>query len=78
MLPHVRERSGEYTSRLEIAHFDGTKYMGVHQRSSALGSSLWSKQPDTLASIGDLQRMKVTLRHLSLSLGTMRGEGQLD
>jgi hypothetical protein len=38
-LPFVRERSGTYTSRLKIAHFDGVKCLEVHQRSPALGAN---------------------------------------
>jgi hypothetical protein len=29
LLPFVQERSGKYTSRLEITHFDGPKYVEV-------------------------------------------------
>jgi hypothetical protein len=30
-LPYVQQRSGAYTSRLEMAYFDGPKYQEVHQ-----------------------------------------------
>src|SRR5262245_51692895 len=30
LLPSVQQRSGAYTSRLEVAHFDGPKYQDVH------------------------------------------------
>ena len=42
LLPFVQQRSGKYTKSLEIAHFDGPKYVDVHQRSPALGSKLGS------------------------------------
>jgi len=42
LLPFVQERSGKYTKGLEMAHFDGPKYVDVQQRSLALGSRLGS------------------------------------
>jgi hypothetical protein len=42
LLPVVQQRSGKYTSRLEIAHFVSPKYVEVHQSSPALGSKLGS------------------------------------
>ena len=44
LLPFVQQRSGKYTNRLEMAHFDGPKYVEVHQRSPALGSTLGSSR----------------------------------
>jgi hypothetical protein len=42
LLPFVQHRSGTYTRRLKMAHFDDPKYVEVHQRSPALGSNLGS------------------------------------
>jgi hypothetical protein len=41
--PFVQQRSGKYTSTLEIAHFDGPKYQEAHQRSPALESKIEAK-----------------------------------
>jgi hypothetical protein len=42
LLPLVQQRSGAYTSTLEMGYFEGPKYQEVHQRSPALGSTLGS------------------------------------
>jgi len=50
LLPFVQGRSGTYTKGLKTGHFDGSKYVEVHQRSPALGSILGSKRPSALIS----------------------------
>jgi hypothetical protein len=51
LLPFVQQRSGTYTNTLEMSHFDGPKYVDVHQRSPALGSTLGSHVGDKAFSI---------------------------
>jgi hypothetical protein len=52
LLPSVQQGSGTYLDRLEMGHLVDPKYVDVHQRSPALGSTLGSKQPDILVSTG--------------------------
>src|SRR5262249_7268057 len=51
LLPFVQQRSGTYTKGLKSAHFDTPKYVDVHQRSPALGSTLGSNLGNRAVSI---------------------------
>ena len=50
LLLFVQLRSRKYTKGLEMGQFDGPKYVEVHQRSPALGSTVGSKRPSALIS----------------------------
>jgi hypothetical protein len=50
LLPYVQGRSRKYTKGLKMGHFDGPKYVEVHQSSPALGSILGSNQLGALVS----------------------------
>jgi hypothetical protein len=44
LLPFVQQRSETYTSTLEMTLFEAPKCQEVHQRSPALGSTVWSNR----------------------------------
>jgi predicted PurR-regulated permease PerM len=67
--PFVQQRSGEYTSRLEIAHFDGGKSVDVHHRSPALRSRLGPRQAAGYSlSPGKFAEMKEQINSITTDL----------
>src|SRR5262245_41049766 len=62
-------RSATYMKGLEMAHFDRSKYVDVHQRSPALGSTLGSNYGnETLCAHKDSQGLRVNRRLVRANL----------